>query len=52
MFAFAAKINSVEKISMASDSPDPDYFLAHGVLYAAKPIDLNEPPAESQPSTQ
>jgi hypothetical protein len=48
MFVFAVKISSVEKISMQSDSSDPDYFLAHGVLYAAKPIGLNEPPAESR----
>ena len=52
MFVFAVKISSVEKISMQSDSSDPDYFLAHGVLYAAKPIDVYEPPAESHPPTQ
>lgn len=48
MFVFAVKINSVEKISMPSNSSDPDYFLAHGVLYSAKPIDVYKPPAESR----
>ena len=52
MFVFAVKINSVEKVTMPSNSSGPDYFLAHGVLYAAKPIDVDEPPAESQPPTQ
>jgi hypothetical protein len=52
MFVFAAKINSVEKISMPSNSSDPDYFLAHGVLYAAKPIGIDEPPAQSVDSNQ
>jgi hypothetical protein len=52
MFVFTVKINSVEKVTMPSNSSDPDYFLAHGVLYAAKPIDVYEPPAESQPPTQ
>jgi hypothetical protein len=47
MFVFAVKINSVEKISMPSNSSDPDYFLAHGVLYASKPIGLDELPAQS-----
>jgi hypothetical protein len=48
MFVFAVKISSVEKISMPSNSEFGDYFLAHGVLYAAKPIDVYEPPAESR----
>ena len=48
MFVFAVKISSVEKISMPSNSEFGDYFLAHGVLYAAKPIELYEPPAESR----
>jgi len=48
MFVFAVKINSVEKVTMPSNSSGPDYFLAHGVLYAAKPIDVYEPPAESR----
>lgn len=52
MFVFAAKINSVEKISMPSNSSDPDYFLAHGILYAAKPIEVYEPPAESRQPNQ
>ncbi len=52
MFVFAVKINSVEKISMLSNSSDSDYFLAHGVLYSAKPIDDYKPQAESHPPTQ
>ena len=51
MFVFAVKIESVEKVSMSSDSSDPDYFLAHGDLYDAKPIGLYQPPAESRQRT-
>jgi len=47
-FAFAAKIESVELVSMPSNSEVGDYFLAHGILCAAKPIDVYEPPAESR----
>jgi len=48
MFVLAVKISSVEKISMPSNSEFGDHFLAHGVLFAAKPIDVYEPPAESR----
>jgi hypothetical protein len=41
-FVIAATITSVEKVSMPPDESgnDHDYFLAHGVLHEAQPIDL------------
>jgi hypothetical protein len=51
-FVFAVRIESVEKVSMPSNSADGDYFLAHGILYEAEPIGLDEPPAESRQSNQ
>jgi hypothetical protein len=45
VFVFAVKINSVEKISAPSDNSSGDYFVAHGVVYEARPIGLYEPPA-------
>jgi len=52
MFVFAVKIDSVEKVSMPSNSADGDYFLGHGVLLEAEPIGLWRPPKQSAKSNQ
>ncbi len=43
-FVFAAKVNSVEKVSAPPGSSADDYFLARGILYEAEPIGLHRPP--------